>query len=200
MDPVEDLDSWLEWVTLCRKEKKYVLCKNILKRLGSRIVDEHVEVPVSTSATGSRVGSSRLRAGVLTTSTITNALNSSTSGFGTTLSQNFTNPSSGLAVPFTMNPTVSGGPSSRPKGTAVRTSVRLNSDFKQNSTSNRVLFASCKYLWDTGTSVYAYECVCVSFEGVYIFFISIYKLFSKECIYEWSISVWLWLMNVFCFF
>lgn len=159
VDPVDDLDSWLEWVTLCRKEKKYVLCKNILKRLGSRIVDEHVDVPtnLSAAAAGSRIGSSRMRNGVLTgggitTSAINNALNTSTSGFGTSLTQNFTNPSSSLAVPYTMNPTVSsgGGTANRPRGGAVRTSVRLNSDFKQNSTSNRVLFSSCKYLWDTG--------------------------------------------------
>ena len=34
-DPTEDLDSWLELVTLCRKENMFSLCENLLKQLGA---------------------------------------------------------------------------------------------------------------------------------------------------------------------
>lgn len=34
-EPVEDLDSWLELVSLCRKEGMFSLCSNILRKLGA---------------------------------------------------------------------------------------------------------------------------------------------------------------------
>lgn len=34
-EPMEDLESWLELVTLCRKEKMFSLCENILRQLGA---------------------------------------------------------------------------------------------------------------------------------------------------------------------
>jgi len=34
-EPIEDLDSWLELVTLCRKEGMFSLCENLLRRLGA---------------------------------------------------------------------------------------------------------------------------------------------------------------------
>jgi len=34
-EPTEDLDSWLELVTLCRKERMHSLCENILRKLGA---------------------------------------------------------------------------------------------------------------------------------------------------------------------
>eukprot|EP01035_Chromulina_nebulosa_P017836 gene17836-23448_t len=37
-EPLEDLDSWLELVTLCRKEGMFTLCENVLKRLGAPIL------------------------------------------------------------------------------------------------------------------------------------------------------------------
>ena len=36
-DPTEDLDSWLELVTLCRKENMFSLCENLLRQLGAPI-------------------------------------------------------------------------------------------------------------------------------------------------------------------
>jgi len=36
-DPQEDLDSWIELVTLCRKEGMFTLCSNILRKLGAPI-------------------------------------------------------------------------------------------------------------------------------------------------------------------
>lgn len=35
VEPTEDLDSWLELVTLCRKEGMFSLCGNLLRRLGA---------------------------------------------------------------------------------------------------------------------------------------------------------------------
>ena len=36
-EPMEDLDSWLELVTLCRKEEMFSLCENVLRNLGAPI-------------------------------------------------------------------------------------------------------------------------------------------------------------------
>ena len=37
VEPKDDLDSWLELVTLCRKEGMLFLCENILRRLGAPV-------------------------------------------------------------------------------------------------------------------------------------------------------------------
>ena len=34
-EPIEDLDSWLELVSLCRKERMHSLCENILRKIGA---------------------------------------------------------------------------------------------------------------------------------------------------------------------
>jgi hypothetical protein len=61
-EPMEDLDSWLELVTLCRKEGMHSLCENILRKLGSplpikkkikRPPSESLMVPLSLSAPSS---------------------------------------------------------------------------------------------------------------------------------------------------
>jgi len=36
--PTEDLDSWLDLVTMCRKEGMHVLCENLLRQLGAPIM------------------------------------------------------------------------------------------------------------------------------------------------------------------
>jgi len=38
IDPIDDLDSWLELASLCRKENNLHLCRNILKQLGSPVL------------------------------------------------------------------------------------------------------------------------------------------------------------------
>jgi hypothetical protein len=43
-EPTEDLDSWLELVTLCRKEHMFPLCENILRTLGAKI-EPRVNLP-----------------------------------------------------------------------------------------------------------------------------------------------------------
>jgi hypothetical protein len=35
VDPKDDLDNWIDMITLCRKEGKFRLCGNILRRLGA---------------------------------------------------------------------------------------------------------------------------------------------------------------------
>jgi phosphatidylinositol kinase/protein kinase (PI-3 family) len=37
-EPTEDLDSWLELVTLCRKERMHSLCENILRKIGAPLL------------------------------------------------------------------------------------------------------------------------------------------------------------------
>ena len=37
-DPTEDLDSWLELVSLCRKERMHSLCENLLRKLGAPLL------------------------------------------------------------------------------------------------------------------------------------------------------------------
>lgn len=37
-EPTEDLDSWLDLVTLCRKERMYPLCENILRKMGAPLL------------------------------------------------------------------------------------------------------------------------------------------------------------------
>lgn len=38
------MDSWLELVTLCRKERKFILCENILRRLGAPLYSDEPNV------------------------------------------------------------------------------------------------------------------------------------------------------------
>jgi hypothetical protein len=38
VEPTEDLDSWLDLVTLCRKERMHSLCENILRKLGAPLL------------------------------------------------------------------------------------------------------------------------------------------------------------------
>lgn len=55
-EPTEDLDSWLELVTLCRKERMHSLCENILRKLGAPLLQrkgsEQIDVAIF-SAMGS---------------------------------------------------------------------------------------------------------------------------------------------------
>ena len=51
VDPIEDLESWLELTTLCRKESMYSLCGNLLKRLGAPINVEPVSADYLTPNT-----------------------------------------------------------------------------------------------------------------------------------------------------
>ena len=55
VDPIEDLDSWLELATMCRKENMMTLCHNILKQLGSPVLTPSL----SNSDSPSRVVLSR---------------------------------------------------------------------------------------------------------------------------------------------
>jgi FKBP12-rapamycin complex-associated protein len=43
VDPKDDLDSWLELVSICRKEGMLFLCENILKRLGATEILQNVK-------------------------------------------------------------------------------------------------------------------------------------------------------------
>jgi serine/threonine-protein kinase mTOR len=43
VDPKDDLDSWLDLVSICRKEGMLFLCENILKRLGATDILQNVE-------------------------------------------------------------------------------------------------------------------------------------------------------------
>lgn len=48
-EPAENLDSWLELVTLCRKEGMYSLCENILRRLGAPVDPKPTQSPAESS-------------------------------------------------------------------------------------------------------------------------------------------------------
>lgn len=52
-DPQEDLDSWIELVTLCRKEGMFTLCSNILRKLGAPIPYEGTMIAATANAAAS---------------------------------------------------------------------------------------------------------------------------------------------------
>lgn len=49
-EPIEDLDSWLELVTLCRKEEMFSLCENVLRNLGAPIPGKLQRSDASTAS------------------------------------------------------------------------------------------------------------------------------------------------------
>ena len=160
------MDNWLEFATLCRKEKKYNLCKNVLKRLGSRVVETLDRNEGSSQSSGSRPVSTRkgvgnflgtvglnssMHSGVVSGGTAGGPMNTATTtgpgGVYSTNNSTFsTSAPSNLTVPYIFNP-------SNSNRNSVRTTINNNNNYQQNkqfSSSNQVLFASCKYLWDIG--------------------------------------------------
>ena len=52
-EPLEDLDSWLELVTMCRKEGMYSLCFNLLRKLGAPLPSrksDQLQVDLNTTS------------------------------------------------------------------------------------------------------------------------------------------------------
>ncbi len=49
-EPTEDLDSWLELVTLCRKENMFPLCENILRTLGAKIEPRVTSLSIASNS------------------------------------------------------------------------------------------------------------------------------------------------------
>ena len=45
-EPTDDLDNWLEMVTLCRKEGKFSLCENLLRQLGAPLPPKKQKVVI----------------------------------------------------------------------------------------------------------------------------------------------------------
>lgn len=63
IDPIDDLDSWLELASLCRKENNLHLCRNILKQLGSPLLLAAAENPGNTFARTSLSNLKKLQPG-----------------------------------------------------------------------------------------------------------------------------------------
>ena len=57
VDPKDDLDSWLELVSICRKEGMLFLCENILKRLGAGEILKNIQekTPLNFSSSHPKV-------------------------------------------------------------------------------------------------------------------------------------------------
>ena len=148
-EPSENLDAWIQLVELCRKEDMFVLCENILRRLGAKL-------PVKDS------GASIIEIGVASTQLSENDGLGSPGGkeFG---SSNESEHNSGTGIqPRALNfggaqsPETPAAKNISSLSTNNRTSISSNDSF-DTPTNPVVEFAMLKYLWHSGQQEKALE-------------------------------------------
>ena len=141
-DPTEDLDSWLELVTLCRKENMFSLCENLLRQLGGTI-------PTKTSLSNTSLRSyskdSQHTPHALPIMTNSTNNNGATNNTNSTNNNNNNGTNSNLVNYSFSMPNLHA---------ALSSNMPLNAAL-QNKVNPRVVLATHKYWWCSGEKVKA---------------------------------------------
>ena len=137
-DPREDLDSWLQFTSICRKQGFYALCESTLRRLGA------VNIPITEYSSGTAIEAHNREMSALNSrrnssaASLPESLGSSTPSPALDNSPGSTPiPSTGVALFVNDSP---GGSSHPPSGA-------LHSLPAASGMHHRVALSACKYLW-----------------------------------------------------